>query len=196
MAPQLLEGTVADRPRSEAIRKPRAVWPSNPVAALWGTMVGKKVVMAATGVVLVGFVIAHMLGNLKIFLGAEAIDAYAAFLRTLIGRRKDLFIRRPGLCVKSVLIDKALKLGYSARLCTASLTTLLDSLNVRNCLGNVLLEGRNVLGADALKYLSIHPIRCVIVSLCGQSSDKAQPHRHIRAHLRRRSGPYFSKHSH
>src|SRR6267142_78260 len=83
MAPQLLEGTVADRPRSEAIRKPRDVWPGNPVAALWGTLVGKKIVMAATGVVLVGFVIAHMLGNLKIFLGAEAIDTYATFLRTI-----------------------------------------------------------------------------------------------------------------
>jgi len=83
MAPQLLEGTVADRPRSEAIRKPRDVWPSNPIGALWGTMVGKKVVMAVTGIVLVGFVIAHMLGNLKVFLDAEAIDAYAAFLRTM-----------------------------------------------------------------------------------------------------------------
>jgi succinate dehydrogenase / fumarate reductase cytochrome b subunit len=46
-------------------------------------MVGKKVVMAVTGIVLVGFVIAHMLGNLKIFLGAEAINAYAVFLRTV-----------------------------------------------------------------------------------------------------------------
>jgi succinate dehydrogenase / fumarate reductase cytochrome b subunit len=46
-------------------------------------MVGKKVVMAVTGLVLVGFVVAHMLGNLKIFLGAETIDAYAAFLRTM-----------------------------------------------------------------------------------------------------------------
>src|SRR5260370_31554693 len=46
-------------------------------------MVGKKVVMAVTGLVLVGFVIAHMLGNLKIFLGAEAIDTYAVFLRTM-----------------------------------------------------------------------------------------------------------------
>ena len=46
-------------------------------------MVGKKVVMAVTGVVLVGFVIAHMAGNLKIFLGAEAIDSYALFLRTM-----------------------------------------------------------------------------------------------------------------
>jgi succinate dehydrogenase / fumarate reductase cytochrome b subunit len=41
-----------------------------------GTVVGKKVV-------LVGFVIAHVLGNLKIFLGAEAIDSYAVFLRTM-----------------------------------------------------------------------------------------------------------------
>jgi succinate dehydrogenase / fumarate reductase cytochrome b subunit len=59
------------------------VWSSNPAVVLWGTMVGKKVVMAVTGVVLVGFVVAHMLGNLKIFLGAEAIDTYAVFLRTM-----------------------------------------------------------------------------------------------------------------
>src|SRR4029453_12748562 len=76
MAPQLVNGTVADRPRFE-------VWPGNPVATLWDTMVGKKVVMAATGVVLIGFVIAHMLGNLKIFLGPVAIDTYAVFLRTV-----------------------------------------------------------------------------------------------------------------
>jgi succinate dehydrogenase cytochrome b subunit len=76
MASQLLDGTVA-------VTKPRNVWPSNPLAVLWGTMVGKKVVMAVTGIVLVGFVIAHMLGNLKIFLGAQAIDTYAVFLRTM-----------------------------------------------------------------------------------------------------------------
>src|SRR5881397_2013360 len=76
MASQSLDGTVA-------VTKPRNVWPSNPLAVLWGTMVGKKVVMAVTGLVLVGFVIAHMLGNLKIFLGAQAIDTYAAFLRTM-----------------------------------------------------------------------------------------------------------------
>ena len=83
MTTQLLDGTVADRQRSEPVTRSRHVWPSNPAATLWGTMVGKKVVMAATGVVLIGFVIAHMLGNLKIFLGAAAIDTYAAFLRTM-----------------------------------------------------------------------------------------------------------------
>jgi succinate dehydrogenase / fumarate reductase, cytochrome b subunit len=80
MTTQVLDGTRADRQRSQPIRN---VWPSNPVFVLWDTMVGKKVVMAVTGVVLVGFVIAHMLGNLKVFLGAETIDAYAVFLRTM-----------------------------------------------------------------------------------------------------------------
>src|SRR3954463_3029866 len=83
MATQLLDGTAAVRPRSAPARKPRRVWSGNPAVVLWGTVVGKKVVMAVTGIVLVGFVIAHVLGNLKIFLGAEAIDAYAVFLRTM-----------------------------------------------------------------------------------------------------------------
>ena len=53
------------------------------MVALWSTMVGKKVVMAVTGAVLVAFVVGHMLGNLKLFLGADAIDTYAVFLRTM-----------------------------------------------------------------------------------------------------------------
>jgi succinate dehydrogenase / fumarate reductase cytochrome b subunit len=43
--------------------------------------VGKKIVMAATGIVLVGFVVGHMVGNLKIYLGADHFNAYARFLR-------------------------------------------------------------------------------------------------------------------
>ena len=53
----------------------------NRVMALWHTVIGKKVVMAVTGVVLIGFVIAHMLGNLKIFTGPAEINAYSHFLR-------------------------------------------------------------------------------------------------------------------
>ncbi len=48
------------------------------------TTVSKKVVMAVTGVILFGFVIAHMLGNLQLYLGAEAINAYGLSLRTLL----------------------------------------------------------------------------------------------------------------
>ena len=53
----------------------------------YGTTIGKKVVMAATGVVLFGFIVAHLLGNLQIFLPADAdgtfkLDAYAKFLHS------------------------------------------------------------------------------------------------------------------
>jgi len=44
-------------------------------------MIGKKIVMAATGVVLIGFVIAHMVGNLKMFANPSEINAYSRFLR-------------------------------------------------------------------------------------------------------------------
>ena len=43
---------------------------------------GLKAIMTVTGVVLFGFVIGHMLGNLQIFLGAQALNDYATFLHT------------------------------------------------------------------------------------------------------------------
>ena len=46
-----------------------------------GSSIGKKVVMAATGIVLYGFVVGHMLGNLQIYLGPKAINDYGEFLR-------------------------------------------------------------------------------------------------------------------
>lgn len=45
---------------------------------------GQKVIMAGTGIVLFGFVIAHMLGNLQLYLGADALNRYAALLRELL----------------------------------------------------------------------------------------------------------------
>jgi succinate dehydrogenase / fumarate reductase, cytochrome b subunit len=46
--------------------------------------VGKKVVMAVTGLILFGFVIVHMLGNLQVYMGAEAINAYGVTLHTFL----------------------------------------------------------------------------------------------------------------
>jgi succinate dehydrogenase / fumarate reductase cytochrome b subunit len=56
---------------------------SHRTLAFWHTMIGKKVVMAVTGGVLVSFVIAHMVGNLKIFSGPAEINAYSRFLRAV-----------------------------------------------------------------------------------------------------------------
>ena len=51
---------------------------------LYRTTVGKKVVMAVTGLILFGYVVIHMLGNLQIFSGPEKINEYAAFLKSLL----------------------------------------------------------------------------------------------------------------
>jgi succinate dehydrogenase / fumarate reductase cytochrome b subunit len=55
--------------------------PQNPVLALWCTTIGKKIAMGVTGAILILFVIAHMIGNLKIFSGPQDINAYSRFLR-------------------------------------------------------------------------------------------------------------------
>jgi succinate dehydrogenase / fumarate reductase, cytochrome b subunit len=57
------------------------VFARNPLLTFWSTVIGKKIVMAVTGAVLVLFLIGHVLGNLKIFIGPDDINAYARFLR-------------------------------------------------------------------------------------------------------------------
>ena len=42
-----------------------------------------KYVMAASGAVMLAYLVLHMIGNLKIFLGADPLDTYAAWLRTV-----------------------------------------------------------------------------------------------------------------
>ena len=54
-----------------------------PLRQLFRSSVGRKTVMALSGLILFGFVVAHLLGNLLIFVGPEALNAYAVKLRTL-----------------------------------------------------------------------------------------------------------------
>jgi succinate dehydrogenase / fumarate reductase cytochrome b subunit len=49
---------------------------------LYRSSIGKKAIMALTGLIGIGFVVMHMIGNLKVFLGEAAFNDYAMFLRT------------------------------------------------------------------------------------------------------------------
>lgn len=49
----------------------------------WQTTIGKKAVMAITGVILFGFLVGHLLGNLQMFLPPDAINNYSATLKSL-----------------------------------------------------------------------------------------------------------------
>jgi succinate dehydrogenase / fumarate reductase cytochrome b subunit len=88
---------------AEAPAKRRAPYP----VELYRTAVGKKYVMAVTGIIWMGYVLAHMAGNLKMYLGAEDINHYGEALRTLgapfFPRTVLLWIGRLGLITALVL---------------------------------------------------------------------------------------------
>jgi succinate dehydrogenase / fumarate reductase cytochrome b subunit len=52
----------------------------NRVLALWRTSVGKKAIMAVTGLIMVAYLITHVLANLLVFQGPAQINAYSRFL--------------------------------------------------------------------------------------------------------------------
>jgi succinate dehydrogenase / fumarate reductase cytochrome b subunit len=49
----------------------------------WDSAIGKKAVMAVSGLIMLVFLLFHMLGNLKIFFGPTDFNGYAAWLRTI-----------------------------------------------------------------------------------------------------------------
>ncbi len=50
---------------------------------LYDTTIGKKAAMAASGIILIGFTLGHLSGNLKAFAGAESFNEYSRWLRTV-----------------------------------------------------------------------------------------------------------------
>ncbi len=79
----------------------------NRLVTFYGTSIGKKLVVAITGLIMYGFIIGHMLGNLKAFGGATALDQYAEMLREIgaqfLGNTTFLWIARVTLIGAVVL---------------------------------------------------------------------------------------------
>jgi len=70
------------------------------VARFWDSSIGKKAVMAVTGLIMVAFLVLHVLGNLQMFEGPLKINEYSAALRRL---GLLLWLARAGLIVSLVL---------------------------------------------------------------------------------------------
>jgi succinate dehydrogenase / fumarate reductase cytochrome b subunit len=83
--------------------------------------VGLKIVIAVTGVILSGFVLGHMLGNLQVFQGAESIDAYGKLLHrepALLWAVRLVLLSAVGLHIAAFLVlvrrnTSARAVGYS-----------------------------------------------------------------------------------
>lgn len=72
----------------------------NLVGSLFGSSIGRKILMAVTGLILIGFVIGHLVGNLQVFQDPDHINGYAQFLRQL---GPLLWVARIGLLVAVVI---------------------------------------------------------------------------------------------
>ena len=84
------------------------------LARVLNSSVGGKFLVALTGIGLTLFVIAHLIGNLKLFAGREAINSYAQFLKDL---GPLLWVARIGLLTIFVLhITWAVRLKWRSRL--------------------------------------------------------------------------------
>ena len=76
----MMRAMTAAAPATHSVRsQPRVHW----LADLYRSAIGKKAVMAVTGAFLFGWIFAHMVGNLKVYLGPEHFNEYAKWLRTM-----------------------------------------------------------------------------------------------------------------
>lgn len=72
----------------------------NFVGNLFGSSIGRKILMAVTGLLLIGFVIGHLVGNLQVFSHPDKLNGYAHFLQSL---GPALWVARIGLLIAVVI---------------------------------------------------------------------------------------------
>lgn len=98
--------TTMERPGVAPVN-PRPKRPGPWPVEFYRSAVGKKWVMALTGIMLMGFVFGHAFGNLKVYFGAESFNHYGEFLRELLvplmPRTWLLWLIRGGLILAFVL---------------------------------------------------------------------------------------------
>ncbi|NNL66661.1 MAG: succinate dehydrogenase cytochrome b subunit [Myxococcales bacterium] len=84
----------------------------NRLIRLFGTTIGRKLVMAGTGLAMLGFVLVHMLGNLTLYQGADTLNGYAFWLKS----NPLLWVARAGLlAVFAVHVVTAISLAIENR---------------------------------------------------------------------------------
>jgi succinate dehydrogenase / fumarate reductase cytochrome b subunit len=100
-ADRLATGVGPPEPSTKSRRRPPLV------LTFYGSAIGKKWVMAVTGIIGMGYVFAHMVGNLHVFEGPNQINHYGEWLRELLDppfpRTFTLWMLRTTLIVAVVL---------------------------------------------------------------------------------------------
>ena len=92
--------------RGPAALRQRRIRPRFWLLDFYGSAIGKKAVMAVTGIILLGFVLVHMLGNLHLYQDAAHMNHYGEYLRTIgepiLPHTGFLWILRAGLILACI----------------------------------------------------------------------------------------------
>jgi len=75
----------------------------------WHSSIGKKIIVAVTGIVLVGFLLGHLSGNFLMYVGEDAFNAYAEFLHSML--------HGAGVWVARIVLLTCLVLHVAATIC-------------------------------------------------------------------------------
>ncbi len=89
----------------------------NRLIRMFSTSIGRKLVMAVTGLILFVWLLGHMLGNMALFQGADSLNSYAAWLQ---GHPSLWVMRTSMLLVLAVHIYVALTLAMENRIARSS----------------------------------------------------------------------------
>ena len=106
----------------------------NKLQQFYGTAVGKKFVVAITGIMMAGLLVMHMIGNLKAFAGQEKLDHYAAYLREI---GQDLFGHATVLWIARVVLIGAVVAHILADLIASLLDPTMRSATLGIVLGGM-----------------------------------------------------------
>jgi len=112
--------------------------------------IGRKLVMAATGLCLVGFVLVHLLGNSSIFIGADGINAYAEHLHSL---------------GPLVWVFRIVLLGLFGLHIFFGIQLTLENRAARPCCYNVMSNIRTSFGAETMIYTGLVILAFVVYHL-------------------------------
>jgi succinate dehydrogenase / fumarate reductase cytochrome b subunit len=111
----------------------------NGTSRAFGSSIGRKLVVAVTGVLLLGFLLAHLAGNLQVFLGQDRLNAYAEGLRHL---GPLLWVARIGLLAIALLhVVLTLQLAAENRAARGSAYAASGSVQTRASTRSMLLTG-------------------------------------------------------
>ncbi len=133
-----------------------------PRPAFLSSTIGRKVVMAITGLMLVGFVFVHMLGNLLLYQGPEAINAYGQFLNEFL-HGWGIWAARAGL-----LAAVALHIG-----CAASLTR--EELAARPVRYRMWKPKRSTYASRTMRWSGVIVLSFIVYHLLHFTTGAAHP---------------------